>query len=125
MDVCALLTAEDVKGFLGVTTNGPEADDPFPPFFGCSWEGELPSLSLTVVAWPDEEQARASMDLFVSQPPKLEGLGDEAFNTQPVNDVSVRQGRYEVSVDVLAEEGSKAELDLAVEIARVVIVRLP
>lgn len=65
------------------------------------------------------------MDLFVGQRPKMEGFGDEAFHTQPVGDVSVRKGRYEVSVDVLTAEGNEAELDLAVEIATAVIGRCP
>jgi hypothetical protein len=53
-----------------------------------------------------------------------EELGDRAYNAQPVGDVTVLIGIYELGVDVSAGE-DEADMSTAIEMAELALDRLP
>lgn len=57
---------------------------------------------------------------------EVEGIGDRAIRSQPINDISVLSDRYEISVGLyLVSEDDDTEFEMAREIAALVVDRLP
>lgn len=130
LDVCALIDASDLQGALSSDLGEGVPDDPMPPFFGCSWRSEGGLLvHCSVIAHADSEQARGSyqMGVDVNAFPEVEGLGDAAYNSQPVGDVTVLQGSYELSIAItgLSYDDDSIELEAAKLLAARAIARLP
>ena len=134
LDVCTLITKDEVEDILGQT-----AGDPIFSSMGgagasagltggdCRFEatGVTPVVSISLLAWSDEDDAESSFSLF-NAADEVDGIGDRAVSTQPVGDVSVLKGRYELSVDLyFVNEDDAADLEMASEIAVLVVSRLP
>ena len=134
LDVCSLISKAEVDGILGQTTGDPvfnsmgDAGAAAGLTGGdCRFEatGVTPVVSISVLAWRDQDDAESSFSAFTAAE-EIEGLGDRAVNTQPVGDVSVLRGRYEISVDLyFVDEDDSVELGMAREIAEIVLSRLP
>jgi hypothetical protein len=130
-DVCTLLTHEEVESVIAQTA-GPPAFSPMDLIPGvgggdCRFEadGITPIVSVTVLIWEDEDDAESSFDLL-DHYPAVDGIGDGAYNTQPAGDLSFRSGRYEVSVDLyFVSEDDAADLEMAQQLAELVLPRLP
>jgi hypothetical protein len=74
----------------------------------------------------DPDEAEASFDFGAGQYPAIDGIGDRAYNSQPIGDVDVLAGPYEVSVSLyFASDDDAAELAMAGALAALVIDRLP
>ncbi len=124
IDVCALLSPEEVSTALGAEAPEGESEAPVPPFFGCDWDTGEQSLAVSVIKWPNEDDAKSSMDLETENNdyPAIDGLGDEAYNTQPIDDVTVRAGRYEISIGLsFVSDDDEEELARATEVARIIV----
>ncbi len=127
LDVCSFLSPEEVSAAIGVDAPAGEAEDPVPPFFGCQWDTDQQLLKVSIIAWATEDDAKGSMNLETENNdyPVIEGLGDEAFNTQPIDDVTARSGRYEISVGLyFVSDDDAEELKRATEVARLIVDRL-
>lgn len=134
LDVCTLISKDEVEDILGQTVGDPV----FASMGGagaaagltggdCRFEatGVTPIVSVSLLAWSDEEDAESSFSLFTVAE-EIEGIGDRAISTQPVGDIAVLKGHYELSVDLFfVNEDDAADLEMAREIAELVVSRLP
>ena len=128
IDVCALLTKEEVEAVIGMPAGSAQPEESAPPFFGCRYEedGLSQMVSIGVLAWGDAEEAEASFEFGADQYPAVEGIGDRAYNSQPIDDLTVLAGRYELSVGLyFVSDDDEAELAMASELAAVALDRLP
>jgi hypothetical protein len=128
IDVCALLTKEEVEAVIGMPAGAPQPEESPAPFFGCRYEedGLSQIVTIGVLAWSDAEEAERSFEFGADQYPAIEGLGDRAYNSQPIDEVSVLAGRYELSVGLyFVSEDDAAELAMALELAATALDRLP
>jgi hypothetical protein len=128
IDVCALLTKEEVEAVIGMPAGAAQPEESAAPYFGCRYEedGLSQIVSIGVLAWGDAEEAETSFEFGADQYPAIEGIGDRAYNSQPIDDVSVLSGRYELSVGLyFVSDDDEAELAMASELAAVALDRLP
>jgi hypothetical protein len=128
IDVCALVTEEEVEAIIGMAAGPAQPEESAPPFFGCRYEEEGLSQTVTIglLAWNDADEAESSFDFGADQYPAVEGIGDRAYNSQPIDDLSVLAGRYELSVGLyFVSDDDEAELAMAIELAQLALDRLP
>lgn len=128
IDACALLTKDEVEAVIGMPVGSPQPEESPAPFFGCRYEedGLTQIVSIGVLAWSDVEEAEASFEFGADQYPAIEGLGDRAYNSQPIDEVTVLAGRYELSVGLyFVSDDDEAELAMARELAATALDRLP
>lgn len=129
IDACALLAVDDVTEALGAPVDEPQHEDVPPQFFGCRFDsGSGPGLTITVVAFADADEAESFITSVIENNgySTVDGIGDQAYNTQPIGDLSVRTGRYELSVDIYGySDDDQAELDLAIALAEKALGGLP
>jgi hypothetical protein len=128
VDVCALVSQDEVAAAIGMPAGSAQAEESPAPFFGCRYEddGLTHVVSIGVIAWADSDDAEASFDFGADQYPAVEGIGERAYNSQPIGDVDVLTGRYEVSVSLhFVSDDDAAELAMARELAALVVDRLP
>lgn len=128
IDACALLTKDEVEAVIGMPVGSPQPEESPPPFSGCRYEedGLTQIVSIGVVAWNDVDEAEASFEFGADQYAAVEGLGDRAYNSQPIDDVTVLAGRYELSVGLyFVSDDDEAELEMARELAATALDRLP
>lgn len=126
VDPCTLVTANEAAAALGAPVGEPERGD-LTPIVSCSYFTESADiLSVTLITYPNEDDAKTGFDAAIQtndyQP--LGELGDDAYNAQPVYDVAVRKGIYELNIDIITGDPS-AELAQATELARTALDRLP
>jgi hypothetical protein len=134
LDVCTLVTQAEVEAILGQSVGAPNftsmgAAGAAAGLGGgdCTFQatGITAVISIGVLAWSDEDDAESSFGLFGSDE-EIEGIGDKAVNTQPVGDISVLQGRYELSVDLyFVNDDDDADFEMARQIAELAVPRLP
>ena len=134
IDVCALVSQAEVEGILGQSVGAPNYTSMGTAGAAsglgggdCTFQatGITPVVSINVLAWSDEDDAESSFDLFGIDE-EVEGIGDKAVNTQPVGDISVLQGRYELSVDLyFVNDDEDADFEMARQIAELAVSRLP
>jgi hypothetical protein len=128
IDVCALLTKEEVEAVIGLPAGSAQPEESAAPFFGCRYEedGLSQMVSIGVFAWGDAREAEASFEFGADQYPAVEGIGDRAYDSQPIDDVNVLVGRYELSVGLyFVSDDDEAELAMASELAALALDRLP
>jgi hypothetical protein len=128
IDVCALLTNEEVEAVIGMPVGAAQPEESEAPFFGCRYEedGLSQVVSVGVIMWADAQEAEASFEFGADQYPAVEGVGERAYNSQPIDDISVLAGRYEVSIGLyFVSDDDEAELEMASELAVVIVGRLP
>jgi hypothetical protein len=124
VDACALVTQAEAESALGAPVGEPEIGNT-PPIFSCSYEtAEFDVVSVIVAVYDSAEDAEDAFQLAIdiNDYPEIEGLGERAYNGQPVLDVTVLTGSYELSVDVV---GPDNDLQLAQDLARAALDRLP
>jgi hypothetical protein len=124
IDACALITQDEADAVLGTATGEPVRDDT-PPINACAYGTEsFDVVSVTIVTYADKAEAEDAyqMAIDINDYPEIEGLGDRAYNAQPIGDVTVLVGRYELGVDV---SGPENDLEVARKLAAAAIGRLP
>jgi len=124
IDACALITREEAEAVLGTATREPVRGDT-PTINSCAYQTErFDVVSVSVITYADKAEAenvhQSAID--INNYPEIEGLGDRAYNAQPISDVTVLVGRYQLGVDV---SGPKNELEVARDLAETAIGRLP
>jgi len=128
IDVCALLSQAEVEGIVSVPVGPPAAEDPLPPFFGCRYEDPdiTPVITVGILAWDSPSDAESSFGFGADQYPAVDGIGERAYRSQPIDDITVLQGSYEVSVGLyFVSEDEDADFEMARQLAEIVIGRLP
>ena len=124
IDACALITQDEADAVLGAATGEPVRGDT-PPVNSCAYQAEgFDSISVTVVTHTDKAEAERAFltAIDINDYPEIEGLGDRAYNAQPIGDVTVLVGRYELGVDV---SGPENDLEAAQDLAETAIGRMP
>ncbi len=134
IDVCTLISKDEVEDILEQTVGDPTftsigALGAAAGMTGgdCSFQATSVTsvVSVSVLAWADESDAETSFSLY-NTTQEVEGLGDQAINIQPVGDIAVRQGRYELSVSLFfVNDDETTDFEMAREIAELVLSRLP
>lgn len=120
------MTQDEAEAALGATVGEGVRQD-IPPFYGCTYETDsFEQLTVSVLVYPTSEDAEAAYDLVIDMNdyPPIDGLGDRAYDTQPIGDVTVQKGRYELSVDILTEDDT-ADFAVAKDLAKTALGRLP
>jgi hypothetical protein len=128
IDACALVTQDEVESIVGMAVGAPEPEDAPPPFFGCRYEDDeiLPVVTVGIIASESTDDAVSLFEFGADQYPAVEGLGDRAYRSQPIDEITVLAGRYELSVGLyFVSEDDDAEFEMAREIAELVLSRLP
>lgn len=136
LDVCTLISQEEVEAVIGEPAGTPEfvpADEAFTAAMDlaggdCVFRAEdiTPEIGVTVLRWGDAATAEESFELGLQPESELDGPGDRAASTQPIGDLAVLSGRYELLIDIyFVSEDAEAELGMATEIAELVVSRLP
>ncbi len=126
INACDLLTQEEVAAVLGSQPREGERSDS-PPFYFCTFETEgFEQLDLSVVVFPSADDARVLYEeaLDTNDYPEIEGLGDRAYDSRPIGDVTAQKGKFEVGVDILTED-DEADFQAAIELAGKALDRLP
>src|SRR5690606_18873532 len=102
IDVCALIPREDVEAVVGAPVGAAAREDLPPFFFGCRYEedGITSTISLGTLVHENEDNAESSFDIGAENYEAVEGIGDRAYNAQPIQDITVLYGNYEVSVGI-------------------------
>ena len=124
IDACALLTQDEADAVLGAATREPVRGDT-PPVNSCAYQTEdFDGVSVTVVTYEDKAEAERAYQtaIDINDYPEIESLGDRAYNAQPIGDVTVLVGRYELSVDI---SGPENDLQAAQDLAETAIGRMP
>jgi hypothetical protein len=124
IDACALITRAEADAALGAATREPVRGDT-PTMNSCAYQAKrFDVVSVSVITYADEAEAghvhQSTIDL--NKYPEIPGLGDHAYNAQPIGDVTVLVGRYELRVDV---SGPENDLEIARGLAKTAIGRLP
>jgi hypothetical protein len=126
-DVCALVTPEEAESALGGPVGEPERAEQS-PIFVCGYDAtdQLSSLVVTLISYDSPDDAQASLEYAIetNEYPEIEGIGDGAYNGQPLADVTAISGGYELSIDVNTDD-AEADLAAAQELAKTAISRLP
>jgi hypothetical protein len=124
IDACALITRDEATAVLGTATREPIRGDT-PPVSSCAYRTEdFDVVSVSVITYADSAEAENvhQLAIDINSYPEIAGLGDRAYNAQPIGDVTVLVGRYQLGVDV---SGPENELEIARELAETAIGRLP
>jgi hypothetical protein len=124
IDACALLTRDEANAVLGAATREPMRGDT-PPVNSCAYRTEnFDVVSVSVITYADKAEAEKvhQFAIDINKYPEIAGLGDRAYNAQPIGDVTVLVGRYQLGVDV---SGPENDLEVARELAETAIGRLP
>jgi len=128
LDICALIPQKDVETAVGAPVGAAKPDPSPPPFFGCRYEqdGITSVITISVIVHDDADDAKASFEVGADQYPAVEDIGDRAYNSQPIDDITVLDGRYEIAVGIyFGSDDNAAELKSAKDLAALVIERLP
>lgn len=126
IDPCTLVTVTEAAAALGASVSEPQRGD-LSPFVSCFYRAsDAAILSVTLITYHNEADARAGFQLAIdanSYRP-LGDLGDDAYNAQPIYDVAVLKGIYELSIDIASGDPA-AELTQSTELMRTALTRLP
>lgn len=127
IDACALITSSEAMGVLG----GPTDDGigvNSPPLYSCGYSNEdYDTLNLTVTEFATTEDAAASFQATYDYGGyrMVSGVGDQAYEAAPTFDLNVLFGKYEISIDITDSYDADLQLQYAIELAQLVISRLP
>lgn len=123
IDVCVLLTTDEIEDALGESVNEGEAQN-YDPFSSCYWSTEsFNSVSVSVLTGDD-----ASLEFYyelTDDAKNVEGIGDRAHWTD-FGSLEVLVDGYDVDVAVYNTDISDDEaLEVAKDLAEIVLERLP
>jgi hypothetical protein len=125
IDPCSLVTKAEAEAIVGESVGEPVVMDT-ELLVSCLYSTpDLEGVSVDVLAYNDEEQAKSGFELAldINDYPEVEGIGDRAYDSRPIGDITVLKGKYELSIDVSAS--GQDEFEVAKELAAKAVDRLP
>ena len=130
LDVCGLVTKAEVEAALGVPVLDGEPQQAA-NLFTCSFnDPEAPiftAAGVAVFVAENDDDANEVYELAKSnaaEVQEVDGLGEAAYWDATLNTMQILQGRYEISIDVAADDGLD-QLAAAKAIAAQALSRLP
>jgi len=125
IDPCALVTKAEVEAIVGESLGEPLVMNT-ELLVSCLYStSQLEGVSVDVLTYEDEDQAKSGFELAldINDYPEVEGIGDRAYDSRPIGDITVLKGKYELSIDVSAS--GQDEFEVAKELAAKAVDRLP
>lgn len=124
IDPCALVTKEEAEAVVGESLGEPVVTIT-ELLAGCLYSTpDFDSVNVDVLTYEDEDQAESGFQLAIdiNDYPEIEGIGDRAYDSRPIGDITVLKGKYELSIDVSAGED---DFEVAKDLAAKAADRLP
>jgi hypothetical protein len=122
VDVCAMLSEEDVSSVLG---EEPVTKEPtsFGPVASCAFDTENGVVTVTVVTDLPGSTAREAFELAIEGAEEVDGIGDAAgWLGEPVNSLEVLQDDKYISVSVFKVfEEDLPYKDMSIELAEKIL----
>jgi hypothetical protein len=126
IDPCALVTKEEAEAIVGESL-----DDPLVTITellaSCLYSTpDFKSVNVDVLTYENEDQAEGGFELAldINDYPEVEGIGERAYDSRPIGDVTALEGRFELSVDV-SVQGDDTDFETAKDVAAKAVDRLP
>jgi len=126
LDPCALVTKEEAEAIVGESL-----DDPLVTITellaSCLYSTpDFESVNVDVLIYDSEDNAEGGFELAldINDYPEIEGIGDRAYDSRPIGDITVLKGKYELSVDVSVGDG-EVDFETAKDVAAKAVDRLP
>jgi len=73
----------------------------------------------------DDAESIFQLAIDINDYPEVDGIGDRAYDSRPIGDITVLKGKYELSVDVANVSTSDADFEVAKDLAKKAVDRLP
>jgi hypothetical protein len=128
LDACLLVTQAEAEGVLGESTGPGERTDT-PPFYVCDYQtaSTFNKVSIVVIQYSSSAEALGVFQYSITNNgyPEISGVGDRAYNSQPIGDITVLLGDKELSIDIFSNADDAAQLQSAIELAKLAITRMP
>jgi len=125
IDPCALVTKAEAEAIVGESLGEP-AVTITEMLAGCLYSApDFDSVNVDVLTYDSEDDAKSlfQMAIDINDYPEIEGIGDRAYDSRPIGDITVLKGKYELSVDV--STGGEDDLEVAKGLAAKAVDRLP
>ena len=126
IDPCALVTKEEAEAIIGESLDEPVVTIT-ELLVGCLYSTpDFETVNVDVLIYDDEDQAESGFELAldINDYPEVEGIGERAYDSRPIGDITVLKGKYELSVDVSVDDG-EADFETAKDVAAKAVDRLP
>jgi hypothetical protein len=126
IDPCALVTKEEAEAIIGESLDEPVVTIT-ELLVSCLYSTpDFDSVNVDVLIYDDEDQAEGGFELAldINDYPEIEGIGERAYDSRPIGDITVLEGKYELSVDVSVGDG-EADFETAKDVAAKAVGRLP
>ena len=126
IDPCALVTKDEAEAIIGESLGDPLVTIT-ELLVSCLYSTpDFDSVNVDVLIYDDEDQAEGGFELAldINDYPEIEGIGERAYDSRPIGDITVLNGKYELSVDVSVGDG-EADFETAKDVAAKAVGRLP
>ena len=126
IDPCALVTKEEAEAIVGESLGDPLVTIT-ELLATCLYSTlDFDSVYVGVLIYDSEDNAEGGFEvaLDINDYPEVEGIGDRAYDSRPLGDITVLKGKYELSVDVSVED-TDADFETAKDVAAKAVDRLP
>ena len=126
IDPCALVTKEEAEAIVGESLGDPLVTIT-ELLASCLYSTpDFESVNVDVLIYDSEDNAEGGFEvaLDINDYPEVEGIGDRAYDSRPLGDITVLKGKYELSVDVSVED-TDADFETAKDVAAKAVDRLP
>jgi len=125
IDPCALVTKAEAEAIVGESLGEP-AVTITKMLAGCLYSTpDFDSVNVDVLTYDSEDDAKSLFQLAIdiNDYPEIEGIGDRAYDSRPIGDITVLKGKYELSVGV--STGGEDDFEVAKGLAAKAVDRLP
>ena len=125
-DPCALVTKSEAEAIIGESLGDPLVTIT-ELLSSCLYSTpDFESVNVDVLTYDNEDDAQSGFQLAIdiNHYPQVEGIGDRAYDSRPIGDITVLKGKYELSVDV-SVAGDDADFETAKDVAAKAVDRLP
>ena len=125
IDPCTLVTKAEAEAVVGQSLGEP-AVTITEMLAGCLYTtSDLESVNVDVLTYDSADDAKSGFQLAIdiNHYPEIEGIGDRAYDSRPIGDITVLKGKYELSIDV--STGEQDEFEVAKDLASKAVERLP
>jgi hypothetical protein len=125
IDPCTLVTKAEAEAIVGESLGEP-AVTITKMLVGCLYSTpDFDSVNVDVLTYDSEDDAKSLFQLAIdiNHYPEIEGIGDRAYDSRPIGDITVLKGKYELSVDV--STGGEDDFEVAKGLAAKAVDRLP